>query len=87
MTSSKVSSPDTALTAFCQLTSWRTGAQRAMISVIDAETQYFIAESTKTVDLVDVNRYDPGDEIWMGCSNVSKAGRLCERLVKVETIC
>lgn len=29
--SSKVSSPDTALTAFCQLVTWRIGAQRAMI--------------------------------------------------------
>jgi hypothetical protein len=79
VTSSKVSSPDTALTAFCQLTGWRTGAQRAMISVIDAETQYFIAEGTKTVDLVDNTRHAPGDDIWMGCSSVTKAGRLCER--------
>ena len=31
ITSSKISSPDTALTAFCQLVTWRTGAQRAMI--------------------------------------------------------
>lgn len=31
ITSSKISSPDTALTAFCQLTAWRIGAQRAMI--------------------------------------------------------
>ena len=29
--SSKISSPDTALTAFCQLVTWRIGAQRAMI--------------------------------------------------------
>lgn len=34
VTSSKISSPDTALTAFCQLTSWRTGAQRAMIRLV-----------------------------------------------------
>jgi hypothetical protein len=31
ITSSKSSSPDTALTAFSQLVAWRTGAQRAMI--------------------------------------------------------
>jgi len=31
VTSSKISSPDTALTSFCQLVTWRTGAQRAMI--------------------------------------------------------
>jgi hypothetical protein len=34
VTSSKISSPDTALTAFCQLTTWRTGAQRAMIRLV-----------------------------------------------------
>jgi hypothetical protein len=34
VTSSKISSPDTALTAFCQLTVWRTGAQRAMIRLV-----------------------------------------------------
>jgi hypothetical protein len=34
VTSSKISSPDTALTAFCQLTVWRTGAQRAMIRFV-----------------------------------------------------
>jgi hypothetical protein len=31
VSSSKISSPDTALTAFSQLVSWRTGTQRAMI--------------------------------------------------------
>ncbi|OBT74551.1 hypothetical protein VF21_07570 [Pseudogymnoascus sp. 05NY08] len=70
ITSTKISSPDTALTAFCQLVSWRTGAQRAMISLIDDATQYFIAESTKTVDLVDNTKHAPGDEIWMGCSTI-----------------
>ncbi|KAK0121706.1 hypothetical protein ONS95_009991 [Cadophora gregata] len=83
VTSSKISSPDTALTAFCQLTTWRIGSQRAMISVIDAETQYFIAEGTKTVDLVDNRQHAPGDDIWIGCASVSKAGRLCERTISV----
>ncbi|KFY99255.1 hypothetical protein V500_01427 [Pseudogymnoascus sp. VKM F-4518 (FW-2643)] len=64
ITSTKISSPDTALTAFCHL--------------IDDSTQYFIAESTKTVDLVDNTKHAPGDEIWMGCSTIkvtpTKAG-------------
>ncbi|KAH7342474.1 histidine kinase-group I protein [Rhexocercosporidium sp. MPI-PUGE-AT-0058] len=83
ITSSKISSPDTALTAYCQLTTWRIGAQRAMISVIDAETQYFVAEGTKTVDLVNNSKHEPGDEIWIGCASVEKAGRLCERTIAV----
>ncbi|TQS36851.1 hypothetical protein Golomagni_02690 [Golovinomyces magnicellulatus] len=31
VSSSKISSPDTALTVFCQLTAWRLRCQRAMI--------------------------------------------------------
>ncbi|TVY75613.1 Autoinducer 2 sensor kinase/phosphatase LuxQ [Lachnellula suecica] len=81
VTSSKISSPDTALTSFCQLLTWRTGAQRAMIGLIDADTQYFVAESTPTVDLVDADIHGPGDSLWMGCSAVSKAGKLCERTI------
>ncbi|KAI9734183.1 MAG: hypothetical protein M1818_006610 [Claussenomyces sp. TS43310] len=83
VTSSKVSSPDTALTAFAQLVSWRIGCQRSMISVIDGATQYFIAESTKSIDLIDNTKYGPGDDLWMGCSAVSKAGRLCERTIEL----
>ena len=52
-------------------------------SLIDSSTQYFIAESTKTVDLIDNTQHAPGDEIWMGCGSVSKAGRLCERTIEV----
>ncbi|CCU76920.1 histidine kinase [Blumeria hordei DH14] len=103
VSSSKISSPDTALTVFCQLTAWRTGCQRAMIrfqsqasenqimlivrSLIDAETQYFVAESTKSMNLVDHTQHDPGDGLWMGCGSVSKAGRLCERTIAVFPTC
>jgi hypothetical protein len=52
-------------------------------SLIDSNTQYFIAESTKTVDLMDNTKHAPGDEIWMGCGSVSKAGRLCEKTIEV----
>ncbi|CZS95515.1 related to nik-1 protein (Os-1p protein) [Rhynchosporium agropyri] len=85
VTSSKISSPDTALTAFCQLITWRLGVQRAMISLIDAETQYFIAEGTKTVDLVDNRKHAPGDDLWLGCASVEKTGRLCEKTIAVPS--
>jgi hypothetical protein len=48
-------------------------------SLLDADTQYFVAESTKTVDLINTENHAPGDDIWMGCSSVAKAGKLCER--------
>ncbi|KAI9647135.1 hypothetical protein NHQ30_005137 [Ciborinia camelliae] len=50
-----------------------------MISLIDDGTQYFIAESTKSLDLVDATKHKPGDELWLGCTSVTKTGRLCER--------
>ncbi|KAL1649325.1 hypothetical protein SLS61_006433 [Didymella pomorum] len=75
-------SVDTVLTAHAQLAAWRLHAERAMISLIDEETQYFIAESTKTVYLDDAEKYDdPEDAIWAGCVRVPKAGRLCEHTI------
>ncbi|KAH8819213.1 histidine kinase-group I protein [Xylogone sp. PMI_703] len=79
----KTSSPDTALTAFCQLVAWRTGAQRSLISVIDGETQYLIAESTRTVDLVDNTQHAPGDSLWLGCTSAPLAGQVCERTISL----
>ncbi|ORY11716.1 hypothetical protein BCR34DRAFT_483734, partial [Clohesyomyces aquaticus] len=74
--------PDTILTAHAQLVAWRFNAQRAMVSLIDRETQYFVAESTKTLQLDDALQHDdPADAIWAGCVNVPKAGRLCEHTI------
>jgi len=51
---------------------------RALVSLIDRETQYFVAESTKMLHLDTGLADDPTDAIWAGCINVPKAGRLCE---------
>lgn len=51
-------------------------------SVIDDTTQYFIAESSKTVDLTDTSKHAPGDDIWIGCSSVAKTGRICVKYEK-----
>lgn len=56
-------------------------------SVIDRETQYFIAESTKTLDLLDTSKSDmEGDSLWLGCASVSAAGRLCERTIALPVV-
>lgn len=71
--------PDTVLAAHAQLVAWRLDAERSMITLIDEETQYFVAESTKTLHLDDNNKHDhPCDAIWAGCVRVPMAGRLCE---------
>lgn len=51
--SSQTSTPDTALAAQAQLVAWRLNTRRAMISLIDQDTQYFVAESSKTLNLED----------------------------------
>ncbi|KAI9880255.1 MAG: hypothetical protein M1830_004600 [Pleopsidium flavum] len=87
VSSSQASSPNTALTAYAQLTALRLNASRAMISVIDHETQYFIAESTKTLNLLDNSKSETeGDGLWLGCASVSAAGRLCEKTIELPVI-
>ncbi|KAF2847597.1 hypothetical protein T440DRAFT_510054 [Plenodomus tracheiphilus IPT5] len=71
--------PDTVLTAHAQLVAWRLNAERSMITLIDEETQYFVAESTKTLHLDNTSKFDhPDDALWAGCVRVPMAGRLCE---------
>jgi len=75
-------SPDPILTAHAQLVAWRLNAERSMISLIDEDIQYFVAESTKTLHLDDAHKHDhPDDAIWAGCVRVLKAGRLCEHTI------
>jgi hypothetical protein len=50
---SKQSAADTILTAHAQLVAWRLNARRAMVSLIDRDMQYFVAESSKTLALDD----------------------------------
>ncbi len=87
VTSSQAESPDTILTSFAQLVAWRLGTQRAMVSLIDRETQYFVAESTKTLNLRDNQRFeDPADALWVGCAAVGKEGRLCEKTIALPPV-
>lgn len=56
--------------------------------MIDKETQYFIAEATRTLSLSDTGQCEKvGDELWVGCATVPKEGRLCEvRLFLLSSI-
>ncbi|KAL9035069.1 MAG: hypothetical protein Q9180_005055, partial [Flavoplaca navasiana] len=84
LTAKSASSPENTLTALAQLCALRLNASRAMVSVIAKDTQYFIAEATKTLDLVDNNKCEEeGDALWVGCGSVDKAGRLCERTIEL----
>ncbi|KAF3164894.1 hypothetical protein TWF225_005629 [Orbilia oligospora] len=85
--SSKVkTSEDPSLTAYAQLTALRLQKHRAMISLIDYDTQWIIGESTRTVEPYDNSVCTPGDELWLGGSNVilpSKDG-ICVTTVDLQ---
>jgi hypothetical protein len=69
----QVISPDTTLTAFCQLAAIRLGVQRCGISLISRYQQYILAESTRTTNLADTTKYDdPEDSLWLGMTEVSQ---------------
>ncbi|KAI1100415.1 hypothetical protein F4804DRAFT_46331 [Jackrogersella minutella] len=66
---------DTTLTALAQLAALRLNVKRAMVSLIDLNTQIILAEATQTVSLVDERRHAPDDHIWLG--NVSIPRQEC----------
>ena len=71
------SSKDTTLTAFAQLATLRLDASRCMISLIDSDTQYVLAESTKTISIQSDARHSCGDELWLGSVVISRNTGIC----------
>jgi hypothetical protein len=68
----QVVSPDTTLTAFCQLAALRLGVQRCGISLISRYQQYILAESTRTTNLEDTTKSDDSeDSLLLGMTEVS----------------
>jgi hypothetical protein len=53
---------DSALPAQMQLLCWCLGMRRALVSLIDRDTQYYVAESTRTMDLHNPNDFVDEDD-------------------------
>ncbi|CAN8098210.1 unnamed protein product [Discula destructiva] len=70
-------SGDKTLTAFAQLATLRLNVRRAMISLVDSAQQYILAEATQTLSLVSDERYQPGDEIWLGNTIIKRNDAVC----------
>lgn len=73
-----VSSKDTALTAYAQLVSLRLNAKRATISLFDNESQYIVAEATKTLSLQSDVVHDPEDALFWGATKLPRGHWFCE---------
>jgi signal transduction histidine kinase len=77
--SAGASPPDTALSSILQLLADRLGADIAMASLLDEETQFFLAGAGR-----DNNEPAVESARWFGCDQVSYHGGLCERTITVD---
>lgn len=76
-------SPDTALTAFCQLAAVRLGVKRAMIFLFDAENGYILAEATKSTSFRHGTPSDDDDGLWLGHTAIPRGFSVCEHTVNL----
>ncbi|KAK4899214.1 hypothetical protein LTR27_003445 [Elasticomyces elasticus] len=77
-----LSSPDRALTAFCQLGALRLGCRRAMLFFFDRNYAYVLAEATRTLSLQDDSVHEAEDSLWLGHTVIPRGYTICE-----ETVC
>lgn len=61
-----VTSDDSALAAFALLAARVVNKQRALISLLDKETQYVLAESTRSLSMAAPYTHGPCDQLWLG---------------------
>ncbi|KAF2129179.1 hypothetical protein P153DRAFT_317851 [Dothidotthia symphoricarpi CBS 119687] len=70
-------SRDRSLTAFAQLAALRLDTRRAMVSLIDSNRQYILAEATRTLALCSPTAERPEDEVWLGNAILNKTDAVC----------
>ncbi|KAH8690517.1 hypothetical protein BGW36DRAFT_56778 [Talaromyces proteolyticus] len=79
------SSANTILTTFAQTATLKLNAQRAVISILDRETEYFLAEASSTSKLRDATNTVFSDSSWNAVSNNGNFGpRLTLKTVALE---
>lgn len=72
------------MSAFALLAANLLSCKRCIISLIDQEFIYIIAESTRSLSITSPHTYDLGDELWLGGSSaIARNGTLCERTVSL----
>ncbi|CAG8982831.1 hypothetical protein HYALB_00006641 [Hymenoscyphus albidus] len=74
---------DTALTAFAQLIAIRLACQRAVVSLIDSEREYFLADSTTPPQSLPNDEWVPQNTWSSSRDGVLRAQSLCERTLQL----
>ncbi|KAF1942205.1 hypothetical protein EJ02DRAFT_466031 [Clathrospora elynae] len=72
---------DASLAAFAQLAALRLNAQRSMISLIDSQYQYILAEATPKTSLRFNSPLNQNSDILMGNVRIPRNWGLCERVL------
>ncbi|CAN9314350.1 unnamed protein product [Alternaria alternata] len=74
---------DSTLTALCQLTAIRMGAQRSMISLLDEERQHILAEATCDLPLQPDALGGASNTLWLGNVSIPRSWGICEKVLKL----
>ncbi|GAB7362459.1 hypothetical protein MBLNU230_g2781t1 [Neophaeotheca triangularis] len=79
------SSPDKALTAFCQLGALRLAARRAMLFFFDSNYGYILAEATRSLSLQDDSVHEIEDHLWLGHTIIPRGFSVCEHTINLPS--
>ncbi|KAH3948584.1 hypothetical protein HBH70_071620 [Parastagonospora nodorum] len=77
-------SQDSTLSALAQLATIRLGAGRAMISLIDEQRQYILAEATPNMSIHPRTPSDTSNPLWLGSVSIPRTWGLCERVLAID---
>lgn len=79
-------STDSTLTALAQLATLRLNAGRALISLIDRERQYILAEATSTTSIRDDTPNDASHSLLFGSVSIPRSKGLCKVVLDIDAI-
>ncbi|KAJ5649324.1 uncharacterized protein N7484_003047 [Penicillium longicatenatum] len=79
-------SPNTTLTSFAQLAALRLNAQRAFITILNRDSQFILAEATKTTNVGSSTLFsEKGDNLFAGTSTLSNTWNICHETVNIQS--
>jgi signal transduction histidine kinase/CheY-like chemotaxis protein len=78
-------SPEPTLTALAQLGALKLGCQRSFVSIIDHNSQYVLAEATKSLSLREQDIHKEGDALYLGIQSLPLYWGVCPSTMKTFT--
>jgi signal transduction histidine kinase/CheY-like chemotaxis protein len=78
-------SPEATLTALAQLGALKLDCQRSFVSIIDHNSQYVLAEATRSVSLCEQDTHKVGDTLYLGIQSLPLYWGVCPSTMKTFT--